>query len=331
MAVNLFIFNFNLKAINVMKKNAYIHFSIKLILFLFIVFILDFTIGGVLRHYYFTQVSGRQYRATYAIDKTTDEVVVFGSSRAYHHYVPSIIEDSLHKTCYNTGSPGQFLLYNYATLLAILKRYSPKLIILDVSANDFSMNQESYDRLSFLLPYYKDHAEIRPIVDLKSSLEKYKLLSSIYAFNSSFLMIAGGNSSYFKKKSVDLKGYKPLDNIWTQSLETRDFGPYQLDSVKVATFKSFIKDCQHAGTQLFVVCSPSYIKYLQRDNSISLIEQIAKEYNTPFMDFTNDSTFINHKYLFDDPGHLNAKGAQLFTSILMNKFNDSMKIKSFTK
>lgn len=303
---------------NRIKKNPYLYFTVKLLLLLFIVFLFDFTIGKTLSYFYFKQECGRQYRATYAIEKTTADILIFGSSRAYHQYVPGIIEDRLKQSCYNTGSPGQFLLYNYATLKAILKRYSPKLIILDVSPGDLRVEKESYERLSFLLPYYKKHEEIRPIVDLKSPLEKFKLLSSIYAFNSSFLMIAGGNSEYFKKKTTDIKGYKPLTGIWNGPIETGNSEAYKIDSTKANIFTDFIKDCHSAKTELFIVCSPSYVKYSHREYSISIIEKIAKEQNTAFIDFTNNAFFTNRPDLFDDPGHLNDNGAKIFSNKLID-------------
>ena len=127
------------------KKNAYLYFTAKMILLLFIIFLLDFSIGQILRYFYFKSECGRQYRATYAIEKTTADVLIFGSSRAYHHYIPPLIENKLKQSCYNTGSPGQYLLYNYATLKAVLKRYTPKIIILDVTAGDLKTGYEHLD------------------------------------------------------------------------------------------------------------------------------------------------------------------------------------------
>lgn len=295
------------------KKNVYLYFIAKLLLLLFIVFLFDFSIGQTLRYFYFKQECGREYRATYAIEKTTADILIFGSSRAYHQYIPTIIEDKLKQSCYNTGSPGQFLLYNYATFKAISKRYTPKVMILDVSPGDLGVDKDSYDRLSFLLPYYKKHPEIRPIVDLKSPFEKFKLLSSIYPFNSSLLMIAGGNSEYFKKRTTDIKGYKPLYGTWNSPIKTSISEPYQLDSVKINFLKSIIEDCHHEGIKLFVICSPTYIQYVKTDYSISVIEKIAKETNTAFMDFTDDTFFTTRPELFDDPDHLNNSGAVIFT------------------
>src|SRR5882762_3088655 len=104
------------------RKNSYLYFAVKLLLLLIIVFILDFSIGHVLRYYFYKQECGRQYRAIYAIDKTKADVLVFGSSTAYHHYVPPVIEKKLNETCYNVGSPGQGILFEYAVLKAVLKR-----------------------------------------------------------------------------------------------------------------------------------------------------------------------------------------------------------------
>ena len=304
-------------------RNTHAKFIVKLLLIVLIILVLDFTIGKTLRYFYYKEQFGRQYRATFAIDKCKANVLIFGSSRAYHHYVPSIIEDSLKETCYNTGSPGQFLFYNYATLKAVLKRYTPKLIILDVSASCLGIEKSSYERLSFLLPYYKDHPEMRSIIELKSPYEKYKLISSIYPFNSNLLMIAGGNTKYFKAKSVDFNGYKPLSRVMNKSIETIEEKPYALDSTKVKILNLFIKDCQDLKVKLYLAYSPAYINYTKIDFSIITAKQIALKSNVHFFDFSNDTTFTKHPELFDDFDHLNEKGSQLFTKIIISKIKNN--------
>lgn len=307
----------------IIGKNIHLNFVVRLLFLLLIVFFLDFTVGKTLRYFYFKEQFGRQYRATYSIDKCDAEVVVFGSSRAYHHYMPNIIEDSLKQTCYNTGSPGQFLLFNYAILKAVLKRYTPKMIILDLTANSLGVEKLSYDRLSFLLPYYKDHPEMRSVIDLKGPYEKYKLISSIYPFNSELLMIAGGNSDHFKAKSVDYHGYKPLNNIWDKPIKIQGDEPYEIDSVKLKILNLFIKDCQAVGIKLYLVYSPTFTNFTKIDYSIIRAKQIAQDYNIHFFDFSNDTTFNNHPELYDDEDHLNAKGSELFTNKFLNKISSN--------
>ena len=305
------------------KKNAYLYFITKLILLVMIVFVLDFSIGHVLRYYFYKQECGRQYRAIFAIDKTTADVLVLGSSTAYHHYNPEIINQRLHQTCYNTGAPGQGILFDYAVLKAVLKRYSPKLIILDINLREFKAGKDYYDRLSFLLPFYQDHEEIRPIVDLKSPVEKFKLLSSIYAYNSSFLIIAGGNSEYFKKRSGDVNGYKPLNGVWTRPIAHYNLDQYPIDSIKINVFKSLVEDCRKAGTKLVIVCSPSFRKFDHKEYSISIAEQIAKERSIMFLDFASDTSFTNHQDYFEDDAHLNSKGSEVFTNIVIDRIAGS--------
>jgi hypothetical protein len=285
-----------------------------------ILFSLDFALGKMLSYLYFKQECGRQYRATYSMERTKEDILVFGSSKAYHHYIPAIIESKMNMSCYNTGCPGQFVLYNYATLKTILKRYSPKIIILDLMTAEFRVNSESYDRLSFLLPYYKNHKEIHSIVELRGPYEKYKLISSIYPYNSSILMIMGGNSGYFKRRNVDFKGYKPLPEVWNQPIAFDSiFSKYEVDNTKIGCYKNFIKECKNKGIQLFVIISPTYIKRKYSDYSISIARNIATTYNIKFYDFTNDTSFTSHRSLFADAGHLNGEGAKLYTNTVVNK------------
>jgi len=303
-----------------LKRNEYLAFSIKLIRLLAIVFLCDLLIGGTLKHFYFNQKYGRQYRAYYTIEKTNADILIFGSSRAFNHYRPDIFESRLKQTCYNSGSPGQFLLYDYATLRAVLKRYSPKLIILDLMPESLAAETETdntYERLSFLLPYYKDHEEMRPIIDLKGQYEKLKLVSSIYPFNSSLLYTTAGylELEKFKQLNATDRGYQPSYAVWEKPSKIIKPDPEtsSLDSVKVNVYKQFIDECRNAGTELLIVCSPRLHIYKNEEESLKAEKNIAKEKNVKFIDFTNDAFFVKHPELFAyDPIHLNHEGAGIF-------------------
>ncbi|WP_315814274.1 hypothetical protein [Paraflavitalea speifideaquila] len=144
----------------------------KLSIFVLIIVAGDFLLGQALRYWYFKQQSGLLYRTTYAMDMTNSKALIFGSSRANHHYHPRVIEEGLGLSTYNTGRDGNFILYNTAVLKSTLKRYTPSVIILDLDIFSFNQSPENYDRLSALLPYYKAHEEIRDIVELRSPFEK---------------------------------------------------------------------------------------------------------------------------------------------------------------
>jgi hypothetical protein len=95
-------------------KNQYFRFAVSIIILFLILLAFDRVGGAILRHYYFSQTSGSWYRTTYSIDSTRADILVFGSSRANHHYVPEVFEDSLNMSFYNTGQDGNLILNNYA-------------------------------------------------------------------------------------------------------------------------------------------------------------------------------------------------------------------------
>ena len=305
-------------------KNPYKRFLFKMVILVIVIFVLDFSVGKTIEYFYFTQDSGQLYRTTYALEKTTEDVLIFGSSRANHHYHPAVIEESLHQSYYNVGRDGNYLFYHYAILQGTLKRYTPKLIILDFMEEEFKASEDSYDRISSLLPYYKTHPEIRSTVLLKSSYERLKLLSSIYPYNSSLFSIAAGNLDFNKRRTVEMKGYVPLTRKWNKPLQTAKRAvPFVLDSLKVKTFEAFLNDCNKLKVKVVVVVSPHYINAGDVDYSILRAREITRANNVIFLDYSRDTYFLNNPSLFADVEHLNDDGARIFTSKLL----EDLKIK----
>jgi hypothetical protein len=103
-------------------------FFLKLLIIGSIILILDQALGKLLKHYYYKIDHAEQGRTTYAIDLTRDDILILGSSRASHHYVPAIISDSLGSSCYNAGKDKQGLFYCQAVLNAVMKRHIPKMV-----------------------------------------------------------------------------------------------------------------------------------------------------------------------------------------------------------
>jgi len=318
------------------KNKSVNQFFIKLAALFLLIVLVDFSLGKLLRYYYFKQESGLLYRTTYSMEKTKDECLVFGSSRANHHYRPDIFEKKLHQSYYNVGRDGLGIFYHYAVLKSILKRYTPKTIVLDLIAGELDKDVESYDRLSTLLPYYKSHPEIRSVVELKSPFEKYKLLSSVYPYNSLLFTIAVGNSQFNKARSRDIKGYVPLNGILSDTQQAKN-QPFEhiLDPVKVKILEDFIKTCREKKVNLYIVCSPYYNLSAHFDLSLKVEAEIARKLNVNYIDYSADTTFINHNLYFSDEDHLNDTGARIFserlTNDIINLNHRSGKPNDFTK
>jgi hypothetical protein len=283
------------------------------------VFLGDLALGTLLRHFYFKQQSGDNYRMIQSVKHTTADVLIFGSSRSTRHYRPDVLGDSLHMTYYNTGKDGQDILYATAVGRCILSRYTPQLMIIDLRRGEF--RKDSYDRLSKLLPFYRDYPEVRPYIELRGPYEKLKLLSSVYPFNSEFFAILVTNTSFNLEKRKDDRGYLPLYRKWNKPVQeetrllTRN---QQLDPVRVQAFSSFIKECNSRKIPVVVVCSPYYSLTLNPDSSLITAAEICRQNQTVFIDFSDVDEYKQHPEWFQDVQHLNNEGAFAFSMEILS-------------
>jgi hypothetical protein len=93
----------------------------------------------------------------------------------------------------------------------------------------------------------------------------------------------------------------------------------------VNAFKNFIVAAKNSGAQIFVVRSPIFRKF-SKSQGISICNEVCLAEKIPFWDFSNDTSFLNNKYLFQDIVHLNNKGATAFSKLVVSKimhFNTS--------
>lgn len=288
-------------------------FFIKLACFFTLVFLVDFSIGSILKKYYFKQKAGLDYETTYAMDKTEADILILGSSRASNLFDPEIFEQHFNMSCYNAGRYGLPLFYHYAVFKAALKRHTPKIVLLSFDAGNFNKKKEAYDKLNILLPYYNYHPEIRPMADLRSRYEKIKMLSAMYPFNSLLFSIITGNSASAKTKDIAFKGYIPISEVMKGPLILTDYTKdRELDTVKINTYKAFIQDCIKLKIKLYIVCPPYKINAIGNDASIAAAKEIAQQYNIDFLDHTFDTTYTSRMELFYDFRHLNITGVKLF-------------------
>lgn len=298
---------------------SYLVFARKLGLFLLMVFVLDYSLGRLLEHYYFKiDALTAEQHTTYSVEHADADVMVFGSSRAQHHYDPEAFA-SFASSFYNTGKDGQGIFYSWAILKSLLKRStSPKIIVLDINPNEFVKNQDSYDRLSELLPYYHEHDEIKDIVNLKSRFEKFKAISNLYRYNSKILTIVKDNLAPTDDHMEN--GFEPIEAS-NRNLELSEVDDQEIvDSLEIEAFVGFLKDAKEAGNEVYVFVSPVYRRYRGgMTTSMRITEEICKELNVPFFTYHEDSLFLRSPSYFSDPTHLNETGARVYSDDVCNK------------
>ncbi len=311
-------------------KKEYYQLIKKTTIFLIVLIIIDALLGGLARYSFFSQKSGKYYRMTYTIEHTTDSLIIFGSSHAINHYIPSIIEDSIGISCYNAGIQGQGIMM-FSTIQKILfQRHHPKIVVLNIDPEFLQTYKKRYDLLSDLYPYYFLHKKvIGDILKYKSRYEKIKLLSKLFQYNSTIVHII----KYWFIHQNSHKGYRPLKGEIPYSVlkninsknETQNDN-LKIDTVFVNNFKKFINTTLQSNTVLIFMVSPViYKSNIENNKSFALIEEITKTFDIPMLNYRNDPSFLGKNKLFRDESHLNDIGAHVFTKKVAHDLKQMLK------
>lgn len=294
------------------------HKGIQVLFFLILLLLFDTILGNGLRYLYFKQEGGSSSVATYIIDSCKDDVVVLGSSRASHHYVSRLIQDSLNIKCFNAGRDGNFLFYQYGLVKAMLLRHKPKLLVLDIFEDEFYIEfEKSNDYISSLAPYYNDHFELQDIIEKRGPFEKLKHVSAIYPYNSMALGII--KNQFSKDDLIASLGYLPIrldSNRPAIKFEEVNEDNYVVDYSKLALLEEIVNFTLSQHVKIIIIQSPRYINTIN-NKANSLIQEKMKLLNVQYLDFSHDSLYINKPNIFNDRNHLNELGAVLFTTNIL--------------
>jgi len=304
-------------------KNVYKIFSGAVSVCLLLV-LADWTVGSWSEKMYYKSKYGIFRRQIYCLQESKDDILILGSSRAAHHYVPQIFEDSLGLSCYNAGSDGMCIYYHYSILASrINRRCPPKLVIYEVLGSDavishgatFSLDA-ALDRLA---PHYGEVPEIDSLFVLKGWKEKAKLMSKAFRYNSKLVQTIKCNYIPWPED----RGYEALSG--KMEVKNGDAADVlesnvksEVESQKLEYIQKLINVCRGNDIQLIICYSPYYQH--AKDYGIKLIEQLAKENSISFLDFGLDEQF-QVPDLFQDASHMNDTGANAFTKVFVSEVN----------
>lgn len=286
-------------------------FILKILLLFAIVAVGDVIFGICMDHVYKSVKSGGQGRSNHIANEVKADIVVFGSSRAIHHYNTLLMQDSLGMTTYNCGEEGNGILLDYGRLLMLKKRYTPKIIIVDITPSFDLLKSSDGLNMEWLRPFY-DYDGIKELFHDFDSNERYKMLSSTYKYNSFFFMriasYLSGNELVEKENGfIPTKGFmNPKKKNILKDL------PIEYDSLKVEYLQKFISLAN--DSKLYFIISPVwYDLRTKRAEETKLLKDICEEKDIPLIDFTYDTKYIGNDSLFLNGTHLNGKGADEFS------------------
>lgn len=275
---------------------------------------LDWCIGSAAEYAYKQSKYGIFHRQNYCMNDCEDDIVILGSSRAAHHYIPSIFTDSLNLSCYNAGSDGMCIFYHYTLLETMIKNgYCPKVVIYEILPSDIERIQGATFNLDAaidrLAPYYGKSTGLDSLIELKGGYEKMKFNSRTYRYNSKFVQLIKCNFI----PSPEDRGYEavfgelPYDTLLEENREEN----IEIDKDKKQYLHKLIELSRRYRFKLIFAQSPYYRKGHTLGEK-TIIEILEKEH-VPFIDMINNQEMLQPAY-FKDNSHLNDMGAHIYTS-----------------
>ena len=291
-------------------------FLLKVALFFGLMVIVDIAFGYGFDFLMSHAKGGSTANNYYIANECTDDVIILGSSRATHHYIPQMIEDSLGVSCYNCGEEGNGVILAYGRYKMLTERYSPKLIIYEITPGyDYGIDESYSKYLGYLRPYY-NKGGIEEIFDTyDDELSSIKMLSNMYQNTGKIIPDVLDNIVY----RDNLKGYAPLYGTLEDSPRLADNKPMvEIDPHKLSLLETLVIDSKEKGIQFLCAISPK-CSYENQGLDYEPALQICKKYEVPVLNNLQLGSISSDNTYFQDVGHMNDKGARLYTQLVINE------------
>lgn len=260
------------------------------------------------------------------------QLLVYGSSRAWVHIDPAMIEKEIQKSCYNLGIDGHTFWLQYLRHLEYMKNNTkPQTIIYSVDCFTLQKLKDLYNYPQFL-----------PYMLFDSEFYKYTSSYNGFGFFDYFVPLLRYYGEHdATQKAIDLifsdpppsfrhKGYMGMERVWDagllNALKQSQSIEFNLDQDSIALLEQFVTECRNNDIELILVYTPEYREgqkiIKNRNDIINIFREIAQKNNIPFLDYSDSPLCENTEYFYNAT-HLNKKGAELFTEQLIHDLKKS--------
>ncbi len=254
------------------------------------------------------------------------DLLVMGSSRAWVHFSPKILDSTLNLNCYNLGLDGSPFELQYKRFKMYLQHNKkPRYIVQEVGLVATLAKGTEVPGTQQFLPYLQDTMVWGIVSNSNTHFNIFDKYFPLYKYNNELVLIKEGIMSYRGKgiKPVKYKGYQGQEKPWDNSFE--DFkaenpggwGP-RFDTESVALFHEFLSFCKTNDIKVVMVYPPVYYGITEMldkkigDKIFGEYRAFSKEFDFPFLDYTNDSLTLT-KANFYNSQHLNKSGSEQFS------------------
>lgn len=198
--------------------------------------------------------------------KINSDIYVYGSSRAWVHINPQIIEENVDKKVYNLGIDGHNFWLQYLRHKVLLdNNKKPQSIILSVGSLTLVKREDLYNYEQFLPFIYKK--------DIRKYTKSYKGFSALdyflplYRYRNKTEEIRKVIKSNLKSDGITpyrIDGYRGMNRIWNNDLKKAkskiEKYSVEFDASTKQLFETFIKECNVLDIKLVLVYTPEYIE-----------------------------------------------------------------------
>lgn len=269
-------------------------------------------------------------------NKINSDIIILGSSRAWVHYNPKIIEDITNLSCYNLGIDGGMLLMQYSKWESFINNNKlPKIVVLNVDVWSLGKRNDLFVKQQFL-PYLA-HSEIYYNLRKIDSNLVYDRYIPLFKYHGYLDLVYDGILSYFDVQIdtnyAKYKGFAYKNSKWTDDFEifknSLEKGEliYNHAQIKLGftIIKKILKKCKENNIFLILSYAPQYYELtqlsIQHDSIVRKFEEIAKlNKNVYFWNYSNDSLSYSTEN-FENSMHLNNIGAEKFSIKFANDLN----------
>lgn len=263
------------------------------------------------------------------------QVCNFGNSHGYYGFDYTKFKDKY--ICFNFSLPSQSMSYNYL----ILRNYKDYIsdgakVFICVSYSSFyGINEtKSPDFIAKNKRYYHFLN--------KENIKEYDLVTDILV--NGFPALISPNVEILLETTM---GINKSENVWLTVIDEKNAtkdgilryeshvaknvdveGNRIVNKAEIDAVYNMIELCHQIGAQPILLTTPylsEYTSAVRKEDSLfysdfyGIINQIVKATGVNYFDYAFDERFINDYSLFMNTDHLNEKGAQRFTDIVMEE------------
>lgn len=173
----------------------------------------------------------------------------------------------------------------------------------------------------------------------KGDVKKEFLVKNFYIFSNGRALFS---TLKFMVKSIIKREVKPNEKQWPtrvltleekiKEAETTTKRHLGKDIIYLEYIKNILETCKDNNLIPILITTPQSYLYNERitdekyeERIYSHIENLKKEYNFNYLDYSHDKRFEKNLELFYDDDHLNEKGAEYFTNILLKDIENTEK------